>query len=67
LIVFLGSTQDFKIPTKVLPSPARPFFMDGMDACFETLIKKTALGANPGGFLVGPKRLYALAAGAALR
>jgi hypothetical protein len=29
--------------------------------------KKTALGANPGGFFVGPKRLYALTAGAALR
>jgi superfamily II DNA/RNA helicase len=40
LIVFLGSTQDFKIPTKVLPSPARPFFMDGMDACFKAPIKK---------------------------
>jgi hypothetical protein len=29
--------------------------------------KKTALGANPGGFSAWPKRLYALAAGAALR
>jgi hypothetical protein len=40
LIVFLGLTQDFKISTKVLPPPARPFFMDGMDACFDAPIKK---------------------------
>ena len=38
-----------------------------MALCYGSVHKKTALGANPGGFFERLKRLYALAAGAALR
>jgi hypothetical protein len=60
LIVFLGSTQDFKSPSKVLPSPARPFSLPGgmhmrMNANFEAPIKKPPWAQTRAVFSYGRK------------
>jgi hypothetical protein len=56
---FLGSTQAFMF-SKGLVHIGKAFFMPrrlGLEGAFWIDHKKTALGANPGGFFVPGKRL----------